>query len=281
MLPKLPNVGRARLKKLREHLGSKWRFASIKQLREVDGIGAGLAAQIHGSLVAAGWLVTVLVEVPESLAGVPPTAALLPGDVQSDEPDGEAPRKRGRPPSTKAAAQSDGKAPRKRGRPRKAAAQADGGSTAQEHDAAAPCTDAARDDQAAGASERPPSTKAAAQGDGKAPRKRGRPRKAAAQADGASTAQEHDAAAPCTDAAGDDQAAGAPDPASRISKRPKLTFAEGAQVTIHKDHPKFAGSPATVTGVSNGPGAWVKCQLPNGTVTSVRQSLLIAAVDEA
>ena len=228
VLPKLPNVGRARLKKLREHLGRKWRFASIKLLQEVDGIGAGLAAQIHASLVAAGWTVTVSAEVPESLADVPPTVSLLPSEVPPDQCGGEkAHRKRCRKQSAEEAARVDVKACRKRGRPS--------------------------------------GVKAA---------------KAAVQFDGEGTDEERHPTTSCMDMKGGEDASGASDTTSRAPKRPKLNFAEGAKVTIHKDHPKFAGSPATVTGVSNGPGAWVKCRLPNGTVTSVRQSLLIAA-DEA
>ena len=86
VLPKLPGVGAARLKALRAELGTAWRYAGPAELRKVDGIGAGLAARIHASLVEVAWNVTVLEEVPDGANGADaPVIAKPVGAKESEE----------------------------------------------------------------------------------------------------------------------------------------------------------------------------------------------------
>jgi len=83
-------VGAARLVKLKQALGKRWRFASVEQIRQV--FSPAFALKVHAALVEAGWSVSVTSALPKTACAAPPVGALPAGAKRprDDPPGGKA-----------------------------------------------------------------------------------------------------------------------------------------------------------------------------------------------
>jgi hypothetical protein len=85
-MPDLPGVKKGMNSTLRTALAADWRWASIEQIKGVNGIGPVKAGAFHAKLVAAAWNVTVLPQAPEGMSEPPVLAAPHEPSAQAKEP---------------------------------------------------------------------------------------------------------------------------------------------------------------------------------------------------